>query len=359
MEGVNKELSIPAIAGLLQDHLRRSAGPDYSYPHLLAHGEANLIFRLDPATLARVAISTPNQRFHHDPVQVTRFEREILLYLQGTGISHTLKEAQLQAEGDFPYTYLVTNYLEGESLNYSRDQLAKCAETLARLHRLPLDGYPIDRLGASLTPIHNPLTVFFHESLSYAQPYLDDSASDPTICAMIQDLLAKAEAQLTHEENLARNAHLCLVHSDHTFDNWVINAERAYLIDWEWAELSTPAGDLGHFLSPVTLARYPHHHLLDSDRAFFLQHYYDALQDPTLARKIQIHFQAFGAFPAIRSLCWTVGYWLTQRWYSDADHPSATARRQRYQQSQEQFATLWQATLQLLENPYELTRGNI
>lgn len=314
---------------------------------LLAHGEANLIFQLNSATLVRVAVNTPNQRFAGDPRRVTQFEQRVLNYLKGTGISHDLQGVQLEPIADFPYTYLITNYLEGTSLDYSRSHLQKCAVTLARLHGLPQSGYAVDRLMPHIPLIEQPLTLFYEEAKAYARPYLDAADADPDIVEMIQAVLAKAQNRLTAERGLVEYPHICLVHSDHTYENWVINEHQAHLIDWEWAEVGSPAGDLGHFLSPVTISRRQNYHLPAADRAFFLQCYYEALQDPDLAHRIQRHFAAFGPYPAVRSLCWTAGYWVTaNRWYAAAeDSPSAAERLRRLQQSRQQFPSLWQAVM--------------
>ena len=319
---------------------------------LLAHGEANAIFRLNQDQLVRVALNTPNQRFGGDFSQLSRFEAAILHYLKGTGISQELLHAQTLPIGEFPYTYLITNYLKGESLNYSRPHLQRCAQTLAQLHRLPLErGYKsVTQLCPPVQRVKKPLTLFFQESRDYAQPYLDSAEADPDIVHMLRAVLAKAKTRLPLESQLLQHPHSCLVHSDHTYENWVISKQRAFLIDWEWAEIGSPAGDLGHFLSPVTVRRYQNYRLPVADRHFFLSAYYDALNNSELAKTIQIHFAAFGAFPAVRSLCWTAGYWITaNRWYAKEKGTSATERIERLQKSQQQFSELWDEVMNLLE----------
>lgn len=347
-------IDLPALKAKLQQHLQQAQSKPCSL-ELLAHGEANVIFRLNQTALVRVAVNTPNQRFEGDIRRVTQFEQTILHYLQGTNISHQVQGAWLEPNQDFPYSYLITNYLEGNALDYSRSHLAQCAQTLAQLHRLPLSAeYAIDRLAAQIPTIQQPLTRFYHESKSYAQPYLDFDRADPEIVEMLQLLLAKAEARLTAEQLLSDYPYVCLVHSDHTYENWVINDRKAHLIDWEWAELGSPAGDLGHFLSPVTICRRQNYQLPAADRAFFLQTYYDALADDRLAVTMQRHFAAFGAYPAVRSLCWTAGYWLSVRWYEGAidDSPSAAGRSQQLQESRSLFPQLWQAVMaRLAEEP--------
>lgn len=334
----------------LQAHLERRLGEACELS-LLAHGEANLIFRLGTDRLVRVAVNTPNQRFAGEFSRLTQFEQTVLTYLHGTGIGHELELAQTVPSDDFTYTYLITNYLPGISLDYSREHLQACAETLAYLHSLPRLGYAIEPLKAELAWVSQPLSLFYQEAQDYAQPYLASTAAEPEILAMLRSLLAKAEARLVAEQDLLNHPHTCLVHSDHTYENWVINSQRAYLIDWEWAELGSPAGDLGHFLSPVTICRRQGYQLPASDRAFFLEHYYGALADQELAETIRHHFAAFGAFPAVRSLCWTAGYWVTANlWYAEITaSDSATRRLQRFRESREQFPMLWQAVMDWLE----------
>lgn len=318
---------------------------------LLAHGEANVIFRLGPSALVRVAVNTPNQRFEGDIRRVTQFERTVLSYLRGTGIGHDLLDAQLEPTGSFPFTYLITNYLEGGPLDYSRSHLAHCAETLARLHRLPLqNAYAIAPLQSHVAVVNQPLTLFYQEAKSYAQPYLELPQADPDIVDMLRAVLDKAKIRLAAEHLLDDYPYRCLVHSDHTYENWVVNAQRAFLVDWEWAELGSPAGDLGHFLSPITVRRRQDYRLPDADRAFFLAHYFAALDDADLAQRIERHFAAFGVYPAVRSLCWTAGYWVTaNRWYANEDSPSAQERLRRLQHSRDRFPDLWQAIMTWLD----------
>ena len=318
---------------------------------LLAHGEANVIFRLNQDKLVRVAVNTPNQRFEGDFSRLSHFETVILNYLKGTNISQELLYAKTTTAGNFPYTYVITSYLEGKPLNYSRPHLQRCAKTLARLHRLPLEARKsVDWLSPPVQRVSKPLTLFFQESQDYARPYLESAEADPDIIRMLHDVLAKAKTRLPLESQLITHPHTCLVHSDHTYENWVINDQQAFLIDWEWAEIGSPAGDLGHFLSPVTVQRSQDYQLPSADRHFFLAAYYDALDDAALAETMQIHFAAFGAFPAVRSLCWTAGYWITaNRWYANEKGASAKERMERLQRSQQQFAQLWVEVMALLE----------
>ena len=338
----------------LSAHLQRDRPNSQTYDlSLLAHGEANVIFRLNDRQLVRVAVNTPNQRFGGDFSQLTGFEQAILGYIKGAGIGHELQAMQLQPTSDFPYTYLITNYIEGSPLDYGRPHLKQCAETLARLHRLPLSaGYEVAQIVPPIPVVDHPLTLFYQESKDYAQPYLDAANADPEIAGMIRAVLTKAKSRLPAEQRLAEHPYRCLVHSDHTYENWVIDDHQAYLIDWEWAEIGSPAGDLGHFLSPVTVCRRQGYQLPSEDRAFFLQCYYDALGDETLVTTMKHHFAAFGPFPAVRSLCWTAGYWITaRRWYADATAESASAagRIRRLQDSRDQFAQLWQSVMTWLD----------
>ena len=323
---------------------------------LLAHGEANVIFRLNTDRLVRVAVNTPNQRFEGDFSRLTTFEWTILQYLRGAGLGHELIDEQLEPSEDFPYTYLVTNYIPGVPMDYSRRHLQLCAATLAQLHRLPLQARykNIDQLMPKVQRVGQPLTLFFQESWDYAQPYLASPEADPDVVKMLESVLAKARARLSAEPLLGKYPHECLVHSDHTYENWVIGDQEAYLIDWEWAEIGSPAGDLGHFLSPVTVRRHHGYEMPEKDKKFFLNTYYEALEDSHLAQKMQIHFVVFGAFPALRSLCWTAGYWVTaRRWYAASveESASAAARMERLQASQQQFPRMWEEVMALLEEP--------
>jgi hypothetical protein len=341
---VSIPLNLHHLQAALHTHLSRQIQYAPWDLRLLAHGEANVTFRLNGQHLVRVAVNTPNQRFGGVFSRVTQFEQTILQYLSGTAIGHDLYDAQLSPSDDFPWTYLITNYLEGRSLTYSADDLTQAAQTLAHLHQLPtLSGYDLQRLQPTVPLVDQPLSLFYQESQTYAQPYLDSPDADPDILDALHHVLSLAQRRLPLETALAADPYPCLVHSDHTYENWVMGRDRAYLIDWEWAEISSPAGDLGHFLSPVTTQRYAGHRLTASDRHHFLQSYYAALGSDRLVQTLQRHFAIFGPFPAVRSLCWTAGYWITaNRWYADAQTPSAIERLQRLERSREQFPSLAQ-----------------
>ena len=329
------------LQAMLAAHLQqRHAYAQTCQLQLLAHGEANVIFRLNHDRLVRIAVNTPNQRFQGEFQRVTQFESAILRFLAGSGIGHELYAAQTTAPDDFPFTYLITNYIDGRSLTYSRADLQQAAQTLAHLHRLP-QSPQYD--GSSLPPIvpvvDQPLTVFYHEAKSYAQPYIDSPQAEPDVVDMVQTVLQRAAQQCQREQWLVDAPYCCLVHSDHTYENWVIGRDRAYLIDWEWAEIGSPAGDLGHFLSPVTVQRRQGYQMPERDRTWFLNCYYDALEDKNLANTIRRHFAAFGVYPAVRSFCWTAGYWVTaNRWYAEAvDSPNSAERLTRLERSRQQF----------------------
>src|SRR3712207_2906857 len=151
-------LDLKRLSQQLEQHLKQTDSIDGSDKlELLAHGEANVIFRLNSTALVRVAVNTPNQRFEGDIRRVTQFEQLILTYLEGTEIGHQLQAATLEPTEDFAYTFLITNYLEGTALDYSRAHLQKCAATLARLHRLPHSArYAIDRLRPTVAVIEQP-----------------------------------------------------------------------------------------------------------------------------------------------------------------------------------------------------------
>ncbi|TVQ17491.1 MAG: hypothetical protein EA367_17515 [Leptolyngbya sp. DLM2.Bin15] len=346
-------LDLKQLQQALQSHLERQDAYSQTCDlRLLAHGEANVTFRLNAAQLVRVAVNTPNQRFGGVFSRITQFEQAILTYLSGSGISHELCQAQLAPSDDFPWTYLITNYLEGRSLNYSPEDLKKAAQTLAQLHRLPLSpNHDLSTLMPKVPVVDQPLSLFYQESQAYAQPYVESPQADPQIVDLLNQVLDLAQQRLWTEQWLTDWPHRCLVHSDHTYENWVVGGDRAYLIDWEWAEIGSPAGDLGHFLSPVTVQRRPGYHMPESDRTLFLQEYYAALDDDRLAATIQRHFTAFGPFPAVRSLCWTAGYWITaNRWYADAGSASATERLERLEQSRLHFPSLCAAVIAWLED---------
>lgn len=94
-------------------------------------------------------------------------------------------------------------------MDYSRRHLQQCAQTLAKLHRLPeKPGYEnVKQLTPEVQEVMQPLTLFFEESQNYAQPYLEASEAEPEIIEMLHSVLAKAEQRLTSESLLGTYPH--------------------------------------------------------------------------------------------------------------------------------------------------------
>lgn len=131
----------------------------------------------------------------------------------------------------------VFTWIEGRHLNPSTDAEI-VADALARLHGRPLRG-------VNRAPRHAPLVPFLRAELQSYQRR--NTAGDP-----ISSLL-RAETRLalhTLRGRAESRVESSVVHNDLVDRNVLIQHGRAWLIDWDWALISSPVVDLFGFLSP-------------------------------------------------------------------------------------------------------------
>lgn len=138
---------------------------------------------------------------------------------------------------------LVMEHLPGAALDYQQD-MAVAARILADIHSIPVPDH------CSLIRPAAPARAIYEECLQMVQYYFDWAEADPTVCCLLQQLIAET-GKLPLSE--ASTAPVCIVNTELNSGNFLIDRSgTSHLVDWEKPLLSEPAQDLGHFLAPTT-----------------------------------------------------------------------------------------------------------
>jgi thiamine kinase-like enzyme len=153
-------------------------------------------------------------------------------------------------------------FLPGVHLDYCRDS-RWAAGIFAAVHQLPTDPrllvqpQPIrdiadECLGLLTRYPGHPLTEQYGKLRNYHEEIMD---------------LAAASDHLFADEPLL------IVNTEVNSSNFLIDEDRAYLVDWEKAVVSYRYQDLGHFLTPTTTLWKTDHVFSEEEKLYFLEEY--------------------------------------------------------------------------------------
>jgi thiamine kinase-like enzyme len=269
----------------------------------LAAGENNLAFKLtylseptSPAWVLRFCLIPSRCKSN---VEQIAYEYKTLECLKGLGITAEPCYLDLSCKG-FPYPLMGMTFIQGRTLNYDLD-LARCARIYAQLHAVDLPEEKIHLLKNT-----RPLTLYYQESERFAQKYLACRKGDPLVKKILELFLRKGVLKKAEEPYLLDHPVNGINHIDATFNNWLIDEsqDRAYLIDWEWAEYGTITGDLSHFLCPTLIYRHNRYIMTEEQQTFFLKTYFDHSPDKSRELIIREHLRLVLPFIVLRSTTW-------------------------------------------------------
>ncbi|MFW5487329.1 MAG: phosphotransferase family protein [Desulfovibrio sp.] len=136
---------------------------------------------------------------------------------------------------------LLMRYLPGDAFNYKRDAF-KAARTFARVHSLPVSSNLLvqaDPVGGIAAESHGLLLRYAEHPLKELKPLL-----------------------LRYHESIQRLAEdtrplfaddpMVMVNTEVNSGNFIVSGEKAWLVDWEKAVVSSRYQDLGHFVVHTT-----------------------------------------------------------------------------------------------------------
>ena len=150
------------------------------------------------------------------------------------------------APENLPYPLILEEYLPGHPLDYATD-LTAAAKCVAAIHAL---GVPSEA-EHNLQVHPDPAPAILAESRELAEPYLEwEGASDKSKAAL-QKGFGRIEKFL-EQDDLFTGDDLAIVNYDLNTHNFVVEDDKAKLLDWEKARIAPRTQDLAHFLLPTT-----------------------------------------------------------------------------------------------------------
>lgn len=136
---------------------------------------------------------------------------------------------------------LIMEFIPGSSLNYLTD-ISRAAYIFSQIHLQPVS----EDLIVQKHPVHS----IAEESLNLINRFEKHplKAVKKRLLEYHEDILTLAEKT----RKFFKNEPLCIVNSEVNSQNFIIQENRGYLVDWEKAVVSYRYQDLGHFVVPTT-----------------------------------------------------------------------------------------------------------
>lgn len=213
---------------------------------LPATGTAHGHVRLKDGRLARIAYA-----YEDDPTTAARLhlQAEAFRHLAPAGRTPKLHDV-VEPRPGLPGGALIVDFIEGRAPRLP-DELEAMADTLARLHSLPLPA-PASPIPRQDNPFRTTLDVVEQG----AQRFLDKAVAD-----------AGARAEIAEELELMRDMAATLVHrpqplsialADTHPGNFIVDgAGLAWFVDLEKVHVGSPAIDLAHATLPTSTVWHP------------------------------------------------------------------------------------------------------
>lgn len=162
---------------------------------------------------------------------------------------------------------LLMEFLPGGPLVYERDW-GKAAQIFARIHALPV------ARNHSLVVQADPVADIAAESIGLIERFPDHPM--PKVGRLLRryhgrvlELADQSRVEFADED-------LCIVNTEVNSGNFLVDGERAWLVDWEKAVVSHRYQDLGHFLVQTTTRWKTDYRFDASARMNFLRAYVEA-----------------------------------------------------------------------------------
>jgi len=213
---------------------------------LPATGTAHGHVRLKDGRLARIAYA-----YEDDPTAAARLhlQAEAFRHLAPAGRTPKLHEV-IEPRPGLPGGALIVDFIEGRAPHLP-DELEAMADTLARLHLLPLPapGSPIPRQD-------NPFRATLDVVEQGAQRFLDKAVADPGARG---EIVEELELMRERAKTLAhRPQPLSIALADTHPGNFIVDGGGlAWFVDLEKVHVGSPAIDLAHATLPTSTVWHP------------------------------------------------------------------------------------------------------
>lgn len=213
---------------------------------LPATGTAHGHVRLKDGRLARIAYA-----YEDDSTAAARLhlQAEAFRHLAPAGRTPRLHEV-IEPQSGLPGGVLIVDFIDGCAPRLP-DELEAMADTLARLHSLPMPapGSPIPRQD-------NPLISTLDVVEQGAQRFLDKAVTDPGARAeIVEELVLMREMAVALA---SRSQPLSIALADTHPGNFIVDrAGIAWFVDLEKVHVGSPAIDLAHATLPISTVWHP------------------------------------------------------------------------------------------------------
>ncbi|WP_295144141.1 aminoglycoside phosphotransferase family protein [uncultured Reyranella sp.] len=213
---------------------------------LPATGTAHGHVRLKDGRLARIAYA-----YEDDPTAGARLHQqaEAFRHLAPAGRTPRLHEV-IEPRPGLPGGALIVDFIEGRAPRLP-DELDAMADTLARLHSLPLPG-----AGARIPHQNNPFRTTLDVVEEGVRRFLDKAVADPGARA---EIVEELELMRTMAKTLVdRPQPLSIALADTHPGNFIVDrAGIAWFVDLEKVHVGSPAIDLAHATLPTSTVWHP------------------------------------------------------------------------------------------------------
>ncbi len=227
------------------------AAGEYNENFLITADEKPYVFRINYDT----QLALDNQ---------IEYEYQVLDALSSSGVTPLPYYYDLKADG-LGKGALLMEYLPGRSLDYGCD-LPAAAQIFACIHRQPAD--------KRLILQNNPARDIGAESFGLLQRF------DGPYYPEVRQRLIKYHTEIVKNSDkmsaLYANEEYCIVNTEVNSGNFLIDQNRACLVDWEKAVLSYRYQDLAHFLVPTTTLWKTQFRFSEDEKKNFLKQYLEA-----------------------------------------------------------------------------------
>ena len=281
---------------------------------LPATGTAHGHVRLKDGRLARVAYA-----YEDDPTAAARLhlQAEAFRHLAPAGRTPKLHEV-IEPRAGLPGGALIVDFIKGRAPRLP-DELDAMADTLARLHSLPLPapGSPIPRQD-------NPFRTTFDVVEQGAQRFLDKAVTEPGARA---EIVEELELMRDMAKTLAqRQQPLSVALADTHPGNFIVDrAGIAWFVDLEKVHVGSAAIDLAHATLPTSTVWHPDvgKVLSPAEVAHFYETYVAQIGE-TRAAELRLWLQP------MRRLTWLRTTLFMARWKVQTEAPRAPSAPSRW-----------------------------
>jgi thiamine kinase-like enzyme len=220
------------------------------------------------------------------------YEFQVLQAVYPSGVTPAPVRYELDTP-EFSAGVMLMEYLPGRPFSYAGDS-EEAAKTFARIHSLEPD--------SRLVVQKNPVISIAEESLWLINRYPDHPlVSKRPLLFEYQEYIVRLGKE---EEAFFSRDRLCMVNTEVNSGNFIVGEDRAWLVDWEKAVVSSRYQDLGHFLVPTT-TRWKTDHVFDRDsRIAFLEAYRGSLEEDIPIEDLDRGSRVLEKTILLRALSW-------------------------------------------------------